>query len=587
MSEISFRNAFQARHDLKEYGDNALLMYALELKYNIDDIRAVAVQALTDGNNDKKCDLVYVDRDGGFAVIAQGYMAQKEKREAPANKASDLNTAISWLLSLDLELLPEKIKPAAIELRDAIQSGVIRSIELWYVHNCQESKNVKSELASVEITATNALSTKYRDSNCSEVRASEIGISTLDEWYKAANIVILVNEEFRLSIPGGYSMESSDWEAFATAIPAQWLFELYRAHKTKLLSANVRDYLGSRKSDSNINYGIKQSATNDSGNFWAFNNGITAIVNDFNFNENDKTLSIKGISIVNGAQTTGAIGSLDSQPNSDAMVQARFIKSKNRTIVRDIIRYNNSQNRIAPADFRSSDSTQDRLRKEFEKYPYARYFGGRRGGEDDAIRRIPNLISSDTAAQSLAAFHQRPVTAYNQKGNLWESDQEYSRIFNDGTHADHILFVYSLHLAIGNLKLELMSKERNTEKLTNTEEKTVEFLRYRGSIYILMAAIGSCMEIIIDEPISSNFLLRFKKIKEMLDAETLWRPIVDCCIAFRSVLQKPLQKGVGLKSTKDVEDAISEFRSLFEATLVSNKKLYNEFAEKVTILPRQ
>lgn len=587
MSEISFRNAFQARHDLKEYGDNALLMYALELKYNIDDIRAVAVQALTDGNNDKKCDLVYVDRDGGFAVIAQGYMAQKEKREAPANKASDLNTAISWLLSLDLELLPEKIKPAAIELRDAIQSGVIRSIELWYVHNCQESKNVKSELASVEITATNALSTKYRDSNCSEVRASEIGISTLDEWYKAANIVILVNEEFRLSIPGGYSMESSDWEAFATAIPAQWLFELYRAHKTKLLSANVRDYLGSRKSDSNINYGIKQSATNDSGNFWAFNNGITAIVNDFNFNENDKTLSIKGISIVNGAQTTGAIGSLDSQPNSDAMVQARFIKSKNRTIVRDIIRYNNSQNRIAPADFRSSDSTQDRLRKEFEKYPYVRYFGGRRGGEDDAIRRIPNLISSDTAAQSLAAFHQRPVTAYNQKGNLWESDQEYSRIFNDGTHADHILFVYSLHLAIGNHKLVLMSKERNTEKLTNTEEKTVEFLRYRGSIYILMAAIGSCMEIIIDEPISSNFLLRFKKIKEMSDAETLWRPIVDCCIAFRSVLQKPLQKGVGLKSTKDVEDAILEFRSLFEATLVSNKKLYNEFAEKVTILPRQ
>ena len=89
------------------------------------------------------------------------------------------------------------------------------------------------------------------------------------------------------------------------------------------------------------------------------------------------------------------------------MVPARFIKSRNRAIVRDIIRYNNSQNKIAPADFRSSDSTQDRLRKEFEKYLFVRYLGGRRGSGDDAIRRIPNLISSDTAAQSLA--HQLQV----------------------------------------------------------------------------------------------------------------------------------------------------------------------------------
>ena len=169
---------------------------------------------------------------------------------------------------------------------------------------------------------------------------------------------------------------------------------------------------------------------------------------------------------------------------------------------------------------------------------------------------------------------------------MWESDQEYARIFNDATHADHILFVYSLHLAISNLKLGLMTKERNGEKLTKSEEETVDFLRYRGSIYILMAAIGSCMEIIIDEPITSYFLLRFKKIKDMSEVENTWRSIVDCSIAFRSVLQKPLQKGIGLKSVKDVEDAISEFRSLFEATLASNKKLYREFSEKVNILPR-
>ncbi len=584
MSEHSFMKTFESRDDLKEYGDNALLLYALELKYNIEDIRSVAAQYLTDGSNDKKCDLVYVDRDGGFAVIAQGFMSKKERKEAPANKASDLNTAIAWLLSQSLELLPEKIKPAAIELREAIKSGEIRTVEVWYVHNCPESKNVKDELATAEQTANNAIISAYQDTNCKEVRATEIGLSILDEWYKAANIVILVTNEYKVHTPGGYTVKSNDWEAFATAVPAQWLYELYKSHKTKLLSANVRDYLGSRKSDSNINPGIKQSALNESANFWAFNNGITAIVNDFSYKEN--TLTITGISIVNGAQTTGAIGSLDTHPNPNSLVPARFIKSKNRTIVRDIIRYNNSQNRIAPADFRSSDAIQDRLRNEFEKFPFVKYLGGRRGGEDDFIRRIPNLISSDTTAQSLAAFHQRPVIAYNQKGILWESDQEYSRIFNDNTHADHILFVYSLHAAINNLKLELMNKESKGEALTRSDEGTIEFLRFRGSIYILIAAIGSCMEIIIDRPISSNFLLRFIKVKELKEIESVWRTIVECCIAFRSVLQEPLQKGVGLKSAKDVEDAITKFRSLFEATLISNKKIYNEFAEKTTILPR-
>lgn len=585
----SFLKAFETRDNLKEYGDNALLLFALEVKYNIDDIRSVAVQALTDGIDDKKCDLVYVDLDREFAVIAQGYWAKSPKKNAPSNKASDINTAVSWLLSLDLELLPERIKPAAIEIRNALKSDLIKSIELWYVHNCHESQNVRSELASVEATALNAIKSQYANSKCNEVRASEVGLETLEEWFKAAKVTILVNERFDLEIPGGYKLETGDWDAVATAIPANWLYGLYRKYGTKLLSANIRDYLGSRQSDSNINYGIKQSAEHEVDKFWVFNNGITAIVNNLEFDPKDgNKLTITGISIVNGAQTTGAIGSLANEPSSKVMVPARFIKCKNRKIIQKIIRYNNSQNKIAPADFRSSDSIQDRLRKEFMKnYPSIKYLGGRRGGEEDVIRRPPNLIPSDTVAQSLAAFHQRPVTAYNQKGELWESDQEYSRIFNDNTHADHIVFVYSLYRAISDLKIQLMTKQREQTQLTKMDEEILGFLRFRGSIYILMAAIGNCMEIILSQPITSNFLLRFKEAKNISDAETFWRPLAECCISFRSVLQKPLQKGLGLKNTTEVEDAISEFKSLFEATLLSNKRLYEEFTQKVTILPRR
>jgi len=119
--------------------------------------------------------------------------------------------------------------------------------------------------------------------------------------------------------------------------------------------------------------------------FWVYNNGITAIVNDFKpkFDRkgNVKSLEIDGISIVNGAQTTGTIGTLLTAPNTSGLVAARFIKSSNQATVRNIIRFNNSQNKISPSDFRSTDQYQEKLRKEFAKYkePMS-YTGGRRGG---------------------------------------------------------------------------------------------------------------------------------------------------------------------------------------------------------------
>lgn len=75
---------FQARSDLTaQYGNNALLLYALQLRFEISDIISVASDALTDGGNDKKCDLIYVDQDTGVAVVAQGYMKQWCKSYAP------------------------------------------------------------------------------------------------------------------------------------------------------------------------------------------------------------------------------------------------------------------------------------------------------------------------------------------------------------------------------------------------------------------------------------------------------------------------------------------------------------------------
>lgn len=89
----------------------------------MEDVVSVAFDALTDGSDDKKCDLIYIDRDSGFAVVAQAYM-KKEPQEtdlAKINKASDLNVAASWIYTRDIEDIADRIKDAVSELQDAIK----------------------------------------------------------------------------------------------------------------------------------------------------------------------------------------------------------------------------------------------------------------------------------------------------------------------------------------------------------------------------------------------------------------------------------------------------------------------------------
>ena len=110
---------FDKRIDLiSKYNNNALMLYTLEMKYDIQDITSVASEALTDGGDDKKCDLIYIDTSSGIAIIAQAYnkAAPQEGDLAPGNKASDLNTAAAWVFSEDLQIVPEKIREQVLSL---------------------------------------------------------------------------------------------------------------------------------------------------------------------------------------------------------------------------------------------------------------------------------------------------------------------------------------------------------------------------------------------------------------------------------------------------------------------------------------
>lgn len=552
-----FEAALAARKDLEIYKHNAHLLYALELYVGADDIHSIATEALTDGAQDKKCDLIYINKDSGELIIAQGYVATPRRDKAKGNKADDLNTAVSWALQVPIENLPELLRDAAVGAREAIKSGAITKLHIWYVHNCEEHQDIQSCLDGVKHTASAIInSPEYSECEINEVTAIEVGRNRLNSWYKAQEVSILVNEEFEVTIPGGYELKNGDdWSSYVTSVPGSWIKKLFSDYGSDLFSANVRGYLGSRNSDKNINNNIKRSAQNLPSDFWVFNNGITALVHSYEPNGNK--LKLNGISIVNGAQTTGSIGSINTDISEEILIPSRFVACTNLDTIEKIIKFNNSQNQVKATDFRSGDVIQQRLRSEFESILDTDYSGGRRGGDDDVIRRQPNSIPAGAASQALAAFHQNPVEAYNGKSKLWESDTLYASIFNDRTTAGHLIFCYSLVRAVDKYKAEL-SILASSENIQEADKRTLLFFKKRGAPYLFVAAMAKCIESILNKAIPDKFSLSFDKLS-LEQSIQAWEPVIKFSVGFINPLDTYLSEG--LASNESTVQPINAFSS--------------------------
>ncbi|MGH7046573.1 MAG: AIPR family protein [Stellaceae bacterium] len=577
--EAGWANAFRIMKTNYSLTDDAICVFAINLRFNLDDIQTIVSEAITGGGDDKKCDVLYVDKEREIAVIAQCHVSKRNREAAPANKASDLNTALTWLLSTDLDHLPDALKGRADELRSAINAGEIKQFYIWYVHNLPCSKNVRDELHAVENTARAAL-TRYPSGQDINIFAEEICEAQLDRLYMQAERTVIVTDEITTLVPDAMEIKEADWTSVVTTVRGSWLHHLYHRYKTDLFSANLRGYLGSRESDSNINNGIKTTAHEQPRNFYVYNNGITALVLDYELGRRSRggrKLKINGISIVNGAQTTGSIANLVEPPSSDMQVAMRFVKSNKDAIIANVVRFNNSQNKIQAADFRSTDSIQERLRTEFDAIPDAEYEGGRRGGVSDAIKRSKFTLPSYTVGQSLAAFHGDPVTAYDKKSELWTRETNYRRIFTDRTTAQHIVFCYSLLSAVNDRKLELSQKQKSDpSSLTNIENISLAFLTKKGANYLLVHVISQCMETILAKPIPNRFDLHFSKNVTPGTATKFWLPIIDMMLSLSNQLESAFSRN--RISNESISKAVPNFVGVVASISALQKDTFEKFA---------
>ncbi|MGX1223458.1 AIPR family protein [Streptomyces ambofaciens] len=568
----------------KEYGDDRYLLFALQLHQGIEDIHAVAADSLTDGGQDHGCDLVYIDRGTEKLIIAQGYedKRQSPKDSAPAWKASSLNEGVAWLLNGKPDALPERLRPAGEAIHQALREGAIKEVQFWYVHNRPESVNIQAELDATARMTEKVLIQVYGDNAPNRVIGMEVGVSTLYRWYEGSRSPILVTDEIPVTVDDYFELANGNWRAVCTAVDTAWLQNLYWEHngdeQNRLFSANVRGFVGVKGKQGAINSAIRQTVQEQPDNLFVLNNGITALTRNVEIGEPDsdgrRTITLHGLSIVNGAQTTGAVSDNTLRGQTEAgKLMIRFVVCDDTTLVDEVIRTTNRQLATQPADFRSNDRTQLRLIREFkEDLGGIAYDGGRRTAPSD-ITKVPpaNKVVATTAAKALAAFHDEPYLAYLEPARIWSDDALYARLFGDHTKARHVLFCYGLHQAVQKAKSAYAVKCREDPALKGPDRRIHEFFQLRGSVLVVVNAVAECTEILLGHGVNDPFALGFKRKPQIDTGVKRWSEVLKPMLPFVPLLAPALQRQ-GSDGTGDLgrKTALQGARENFAGIIYQN-----------------
>ncbi|MEI7251815.1 AIPR family protein [Pectobacterium versatile] len=556
--------ALQQRDDLKEHGNLNSALYALELDGELDDVNLIAPDIITEGGDDENIDILHVDREGKRIYLIQSFQSPLFRPQgAKPTKAQETSYAETALFSANINMIPARIRTQVSEARDALKEGVIERLNIWFVHNCPETDECDRPLKAIGLSVISKLKSDYPNQNIL-VDSKQIGLDTLDKLYNSQYSPILISDVIKTGgLPGFFEKNNEDWRSFSTSVSGSFLKDLHDNYgEDRLFSANVRSYMGSNKRDLSINDRIKDTAQNDYGNFFVYNNGVTALVHDFSFSEvnGHSSLgvleSITGISIVNGAQTTGSISHVKGKINKDLKIGIRFIKVNNEDKIQDITLANNSQNKVLRSDFRSSDPIQTRLRNEFVKSKDALYTGGLRKSLSPKQKRI--LLPTDTVAQILIAFHDNPTNAYHNKKDIWDEDGLYKKAFDDSITKEHIVFVFTLNEAIAKIKKNYSDLFRHGN-LPVVDQAKQSFLSRPGVSLLIINAISSMMEIIAGRAIPNKYKLSFKDSVTRSKAIDLWMPVIIRLLT-RATLLDPATEA-RLSKRKIVIDIISRFQS--------------------------
>jgi len=213
----------------------------------------------------------------------------------------------------------------------------------------------------------------YRERNmnvrCEILTQSDI-LDLMKNSYSTMEHSLVPVVDFKISRKNQFVFNDGEYRVLVGAISGNEIATLYNRKdvKNKLFNLNVRAAL---LSSGKINTKIRETAQdgNDSGNFFYYNNGITATCSSFSLD--DVNVTAENMQVVNGAQTVAALADAarSGGVKSQVFVMFRLIETeggKRKNQVADqITRFQNTQNPVKVSDFFSNEPIQKKIEAAF------------------------------------------------------------------------------------------------------------------------------------------------------------------------------------------------------------------------------
>lgn len=357
---------------------------------------ADAVAASIDGGADHGIDSVFIAADHTIWLVQSKYI-DSGAGEPVLGDVSKFRDGVADLLHGKMERFNDALQNRQAALTSALNNEICK-IEVVLAHTGGAIHDDRRHIFG-------DLERGFNGTNPGFVRCRAFGLATLHDLHLDGTSADPIDAEVELKDFGYANMP---YRAFYGRMNVKRLVELWNDHQEQLVDRNIRRFKGA----TTVNAGLSETLKTEAEYFFYFNNGVTflcqAIAEQHPRDANRQTgkFRVRGMSIINGAQTVGAIAQepvahYDEHP---AEVLATFVCLENAPddFGDRVTQSRNRQNAVDLEDFAALDERQSNWQNTLRMAGLAYLV---KQGEDD-----PPLSDTCFSAREIAPYLACAVT---------------------------------------------------------------------------------------------------------------------------------------------------------------------------------
>ena len=479
--KIDLKDAKNDEDRQNKFYTRSIAALSVVMKCGID--YDAAAQTITDGYHDMGIDAVYNDAAQKKLILIQSKWRSDGNGGISQEEANTFVSGIKRIINLDFDGCNKKLVAKQQEITSAIKD-MDYQIEFVFCHTGSQGADAYALRPITEL-----LNQVNEDDTMdllifAENKQQDI-YDYLANGQNSDSIVlddVLVNNWGTVEAP---------YKAYYGTIPVAAIGEWFKQYGNRLFAKNIRYYKGSTE----VNQGIKEVLKNEPDKFFYYNNGIKILCKKivkkaaYSTDRNTGLFVLEGVSLVNGAQTTGTIGAVYAESpellaNACVSIQMIDLGESNEEQAAQITKLSNTQNKIEGKDFASLDPNQERLRMElgFAGIQYLYKTGAKIDSPERQICLDEAIVAQACALDDLA------ITALTKRnlGALTENIEKppYKLLFNGSTNS------FSLHNNIQVLRAVEHCISQNESTVTGRKRLVL----VHGNRYLLHIILSKIKE---------------------------------------------------------------------------------------------